>query len=111
MQIGGQSGPSESVSLTGTTWNLAELSGEPVVFAGGGKTPYLLFHGIAPTVRACPDMELESRLFKALEMVDNHALKDGMLSLHKARMAPLARFEASQGPQSVRDGAAIGGER
>ena len=127
-KIGGQTGPPETVSLAGTTWKLSELEGEPVVVAGGGKTPYLQFskegnrvqgfggcnqftgscevkpgmrlrfHGIAATLRACPDMEVEARLFKVLETTDNYALKGGRLSLHKARMAPLAGFEAAPEP-------------
>jgi heat shock protein HslJ/uncharacterized lipoprotein NlpE involved in copper resistance len=127
-KIGGQAGPPETVSLTETTWNLTELNGKPVVAAGGGKTPHLLlstegnrlqgfggcnaftgsyevkqgmrisFHGIAATLKACPEMEVESQLFKVLETADNYALKGRGLSLHKARMAPLARFEAAQRP-------------
>jgi heat shock protein HslJ/uncharacterized lipoprotein NlpE involved in copper resistance len=127
-KIGGQPGPPETVALTGTTWDLTELNGKSVVAGGGGKTPYLLlftegnrlqgfggcnqfigsyevqqgmrivFHGIAATLKACPEMEVESQLFKALETVDYSALKGRRLSLHKARMAPLARFEAAQRP-------------
>ena len=46
------------------------------------------------TLMACPNMEIESGLLKALESADNYTLSDdGKLSLNRARMAPLARFE------------------
>lgn len=45
------------------------------------------------TMMACEDMELEAELTKVLEMVDNFTENDGILSLNKARMAPLARFQ------------------
>jgi heat shock protein HslJ len=114
--------------LAGTTWRLSELSGEPVVAAAGAKSPYLLlqaggdrvqgfggcnsfsgsyelkeggrirFFGVAATMMACPDMEIESQLFRVLETADNYALTDRGFSLHRARMAPLARFEAAPAP-------------
>jgi heat shock protein HslJ len=114
--------------LTETTWRLVELSGEPVAAADGARSPYLLlqaeggrfqgfggcnsfsgsyaleeggrirFTDVAATMMACPDMETESQLFKALETADNYALTDRGLSLNRARMAPLARFEAAPAP-------------
>jgi len=44
---------------------------------------------------ACLNMEIEDELKRALEMADNYSLSsDGkFLSLNRARMAPLARFE------------------
>lgn len=54
----------------------------------------IAFTKLASTMMACPDMETESQFFKVLEMADNYHLGDGVLILHKARMAPLARFEA-----------------
>ena len=44
---------------------------------------------------ACLNMEIENELKRALEMADNYSLTaDGKyLSLNRARMAPLARFE------------------
>ena len=56
------------------------------------------FSGIAATLRACPDMETESQFFEVLVMTDNYAIAGMRLSLHKARMAPLARFEVSPAP-------------
>jgi len=61
----------------------------------GGR---IAFSGIATSLRACPDMETESGLFKVLEMTDNYAIAGPQLSLHKARMAPLARFEVAPPP-------------
>jgi heat shock protein HslJ len=43
---------------------------------------------------ACPDMSVEDAFMKAMQEVDNYSLADGKLSLNKARMAPLLRFEA-----------------
>jgi hypothetical protein len=43
---------------------------------------------------ACPNLETETHFFKALQMADNYILNGDTLILNKARMAPLARFEA-----------------
>jgi heat shock protein HslJ len=51
---------------------------------------------IVATKKACfTGMETETELFRVLEMADNYTLsEDGKtLSLNRARMAPLARFE------------------
>jgi copper homeostasis protein (lipoprotein) len=53
---------------------------------------------MAVTMRACPDMSVESTFLEVLEMADNYSLgDDGGLSLNRARMAPLARFEVAEG--------------
>lgn len=52
------------------------------------------FSPMASTMMACMNMDIESQFFKALEMVDNYAVKGDTLSLNRARMAPLARFVA-----------------
>lgn len=52
---------------------------------------------IASTMKACTEgetMDNETTLLRLLETVDNYALNGRTLSLHRARMAPLARFEA-----------------
>lgn len=46
------------------------------------------------TMMACPDMSVEDGLKKAFESADNYTVNDTILSLNKARMAPLARFRA-----------------
>jgi heat shock protein HslJ/uncharacterized lipoprotein NlpE involved in copper resistance len=50
---------------------------------------------MAVTMMACPDMSIESAFLEMLQQVDNYAVgDDGVLSLNRARMAPLARFVA-----------------
>ena len=53
------------------------------------------FSQIVSTMMACINMEFEDGLKRALETADNYSLSaDGKyLSLNRARMAPLARFE------------------
>ena len=53
------------------------------------------FSQMATTMMMCLNMEVEEEMKKALGMVDNYTLTaDGKyLSLNRARMAPLARFE------------------
>lgn len=49
------------------------------------------------TMMACPDMSVEDAFHKALAQVDNYTIgEDGRLSLNKAKMAPLMRFEAAE---------------
>lgn len=123
-----QKQPTEAISLTETTWKLTELYGQPVKAAQPGKEPYLVltaqdsriqgfggcnrfagsyelkdgfrirFSGIAATMMACPAMEIESEFFKALQETDNYSLGGNNMSLNRARMAPLARFEAAAAP-------------
>jgi heat shock protein HslJ len=52
------------------------------------------FSGVASTRMACPDMSIETELGKAIEMADNYAINGKFLMLHKAKMAPLVKFEA-----------------
>jgi len=53
------------------------------------------FSQMATSLMACLNMEVEDALKKALDMADNYSVsEDGKyLSLNRARMAPLARFE------------------
>ena len=44
------------------------------------------------TMMACPELERERAFLDALARVDNYTIGEGMLSLNRARMAPLARF-------------------
>lgn len=107
-------------SVEDKRWKLIELFGKPV--NGDAKTHYIIFHskdgrieakancnviinnykiknqyqlsitaGIT-TLMACPD-NLEQELVKALAQADNLSVSETNLSLNKARMAPLARFE------------------
>jgi len=52
------------------------------------------FSGLASTMMACPDMQNETEFMKAVESSDNYVITGNSLVLNKARMAPLARFEA-----------------
>ncbi len=48
---------------------------------------------MAMTMMACPDMATEQAFLDVLRSAENYAVKEGELSLNRARMAPLARFE------------------
>lgn len=52
------------------------------------------FSGMATTMMACPNMATEAEFNKMLNMVDNYTVNGKTMSLAKARMAPMARFEA-----------------
>jgi copper homeostasis protein (lipoprotein) len=110
-------------TLAETKWKLVELNGKPVkqvgkkpyilklnskdgrfsAFAGCNnmmgsyvmKTSYsLTFSGVASTMMACPNMDLEQKFGTMLEKVDNYVIVEDKLQLNKAKMAPLARFVA-----------------
>ncbi len=50
---------------------------------------------LAMTMMACPEMTVEDRFTDVLTTADNFSVgEDGSLTLNRARMAPLARFEA-----------------
>lgn len=53
------------------------------------------FATIAATKMACSNLEGETEFLRVLENADNYTIADSILSLHKARMAPLARFKAA----------------
>lgn len=104
-------------------WVLKELMGEKVSFKGGKKKVSITFHSelakitgnnscnlftasyelgelnqiklghIATTLMACENMEIASKFNEVLEKADNYSINDGILSLNKAKMAPLARFK------------------
>ncbi|HWS02331.1 MAG TPA: copper resistance protein NlpE N-terminal domain-containing protein [Gammaproteobacteria bacterium] len=60
-------------------------------FTAGNR---LRFSKIAATQMACLDMTVETDFMKVLETADNFYLDGQVLVLHRARMAPLARFQA-----------------
>lgn len=67
-------------------------------FTGGyelGAPGTIKFSRMAMTMKACLDMTTESAMLKVFDTADNYTLSpDGKyLSLNRARMAPLARFE------------------
>lgn len=51
------------------------------------------FKQLASTMMACENMADEEGLAKVLGMADNYTIVNDVLSLNKARMAPLARFK------------------
>jgi heat shock protein HslJ len=76
----------------------ASGSGGCNAFLGNYELPGLLrikFSGVVTTMKACLNMAVEAELMKVLSVADNYSLSpDGKyLSLNRARMAPLARFE------------------
>lgn len=112
----------KSDSIEGHHWELVELMGQPIpanmkkpflhldsttktVTGNGGcnnfhgpyeinaETMRISFKNIASTMMACPDMTTENGLNSVLSTVDNYSLSGNTMTLNKARMAPLARFE------------------
>ncbi len=110
-------------TLAETKWRLVELNGKPIkqkgkkdyflklnskdgrftAFAGCNnmsgnyfmKTSMSIsFSGVISTMMACPEMDLEQKFSQMLEKVDNYNIVENRLQLNKARMAPLAKFEA-----------------
>lgn len=57
----------------------------------------------AVTMMACPNMSMEEQFLDVLRNADNYAIADGVLSLNRARMAPLARFEVAEGEAGSSD--------
>jgi heat shock protein HslJ len=55
---------------------------------------FIKFSNMATTMMACPDMKMEGEFNKILNAVDNYSLSGKTMTLNKARMAPMARFEA-----------------
>lgn len=113
-----------SADLAGRYWTLVEINGQPVgettreaylefdngqVSGSGGcnrltgayqldqETSSIRFGAVASTRMACPSgMEVEQQLGAVLEQTDNYSLNGNVLTLNRARMAPLARFEDRQ---------------
>jgi heat shock protein HslJ len=57
------------------------LEGQRIKFGSAGST-----------MMACLDMETEKIFLEVLERADNYSINDSVMTLNKARMAPLARF-------------------
>ena len=110
-------------NIVGKKWKLIELNGKAVNAGSLMKEPFLYFNPfdnrvngnggcnnifgeykveglrlsfskMAMTRMACQNMDIENQINKVLSTVDNYTVADGVLSLNKARMAPLARFVA-----------------
>ena len=110
--------------VTEKYWKLVELNGQPVPALGrephlilksedgrvngfGGCNSFrgtyqldeaasrINFGRMASTMKACSSgMEVERAFHEVLQNVDNYSLNGDRLTLNRARMAPLARFEA-----------------
>ena len=112
------------MNLVEKYWKLTELFGQPVTTPEGGKEAHMIlkmegnrvngnagcnsfngtytlkpgnrisFSQMASTMMMCVNMDTEKKMGEVLEMADNYVVKGDSLVLNKARMAPLARFEA-----------------
>ncbi|MPT48314.1 MAG: META domain-containing protein [Sphingobium sp.] len=110
--------------ITEKYWKLVELRGQPVakldrephlilkagdnrVTGFGGcnnfmgsytldeKMQRIRFSKIASTMMACSKgMDVEQQFHEVLELADNYSINGDHMTLNKARIAPLARFEA-----------------
>ena len=54
----------------------------------------ITFSGMISTKMACPDLATESEFNNMLCIIDNYIINGSIMTLNKARMAPIARFEA-----------------
>ncbi|WP_299782127.1 copper resistance protein NlpE N-terminal domain-containing protein [uncultured Formosa sp.] len=108
-------------SLKNTPWKLVEIYGKPIdkvtkqpflvlntednrisgnTSCNGFGGEYKLLEGnritvskIMHTMMACPNMEVENKYMKVLEVADNYTVVNGVLNLNKGRMATMAKFE------------------
>ena len=63
-------------------------------YTAAPQTLRIRFSNLVNTLKMCLDMEIETELKQALERADNYNVNGDQLLLNRARMAPLARFEA-----------------
>jgi len=111
--------------LTGKSWNLIELFGNPVTvnkhnvahlvftaednrFSGStgcnrisgayqiAAPDRITFSQVVATRMLCIDMEVENKFLEALNTAGNFSIRNDTLTLNSAQMAPLARFSAVQ---------------
>lgn len=87
--------PTLSFKLEGQSLRVSGYNGCNGFFgqAEQGAPLRLRFDKLASTLRACPDMSLEQQFMQTLERTDSYHADAKQLQLHRARMAPLARFE------------------
>ncbi len=87
--------PTLSFKLEGQSLRVSGYNGCNGFFgqAEQGAPLRLRFDKLASTLRACPDMGLEQQFMQTLERTDSYQAHAKQLQLHRARMAPLARFE------------------
>ncbi|TJZ60764.1 META domain-containing protein [Sphingobacterium olei] len=124
----------QSTDMLDKKWQLIELNGKPVAEKINGKTPTLEFlskdkryaavtgcNGVGgefevegnnkitfsagmSTMMACEDMSVEHGLRDVFGKADNFAISEGVLSLNKAKMAPLAKFKLIETKNASLDG-------
>ena len=113
----------DSGNITGKTWKLTEINGQPIKLKNTNANPYfklnmsdmryegnggcngvggtfeikqdimrIKFNQGMSTMIACDDLETEQAFTKALLAADNYSVNGKILTLNKARMAPLAKF-------------------
>lgn len=108
------------IAFTDTKWKLVKLMGKDItnseafisfateenrVFGHAGCNTFngtytienntqLKLSKIATTMKACPDMTVEDQFKEVLNKADNFSLNGNTMTLNKAKMAPLAVFEA-----------------
>lgn len=116
-----------SNDITGKTWKLIEINGQPIQLKNPKNNPYfklnmtdmryegnagcnglggifeikqdimrIKFNQGISTMMACDDLEIEQRFTKALLAADNYSVNGKILSLNKAKMAPLAKFSLQE---------------
>lgn len=111
-------------TIVGKYWRLVELRGKPVEPGTTQREPFIRlaeqdsrleatggcnglggtfelsepnrikFSQIIGTMMACENMEIETELVNALQTTDSYHVQADTLQLFRARMAPLAKFEA-----------------
>lgn len=113
----------ERKELVGTTWTIDRINGKEISAPDGRNKPYLTFTtdgkvqghtgcnpingtytlekglrikfgNMATGLAFCGDVPYESEFLEVLNTTDNYTLVDGVLSLNKGRMAPIAVFQA-----------------
>lgn len=112
------------MNLVEKYWKLTELFGQPVTTPEGGKEAHMIlkmegnrvngnsgcnsfngtytlkpgnrisFSQMVSTMMMCLNMDTETKMNQVLETADSYVIKGDSLILNRARMAPLARFEA-----------------
>lgn len=113
-------------SLENKKWILTELNGVAIANSSEERTAFIMFDmetgmfsgsnscnrffgeyeilegnqiklgAAGATLMACPNAKNEQAFMEMLRTVDNYTLVDGVFSLNKAKMAPLARFKLDQ---------------
>ncbi|MFB9055484.1 copper resistance protein NlpE N-terminal domain-containing protein [Mariniflexile ostreae] len=109
-----------SIGFTDTKWMLVKLFGKDIknsdAFISFNTSEYMVFGNtgcnnfngnytienenqvtlsqVATTMMSCPDMSIEKAFMEVLNTTDNYSLNGNTMTLNKAKMAPLAVFEA-----------------